>query len=184
MTFRTIAFFALVFALISVGIYWFVNRPTVEEKALIGFFDEFKRGRYEESQAYTAGNDFWQMASKTSVRDTNGAEYTIGDYFPEQSRQLLQISIESYVKAHIAKWKYLFMDTQRLSETESVVHFRIEIGIRDFSGGNLLGETDEGRVEGTAYMKLNNGEWKVDRFDLALFSDQGLELAHYLEQGN
>ncbi|MCX6645922.1 MAG: hypothetical protein NTY09_06160 [bacterium] len=184
MTFRTIAFFALIFALISVGIYWFVNRPTVEERALIGFFGEFKQGKYEEAQAYTAVNDFWQMASKTSVIDTSGAEYTIGDYFPEESRLALQISIESYVKPHIAKWKYLFMDTQRLSEARSVVHFRIELGIRDFSSGNLIAEADEGRVEGTAYMVLKDGEWKVDRFDLALFSDQDLELAPYLEEGN
>jgi hypothetical protein len=184
MTFRTIAFSALIFALLSVGIYWFVTRPTVEEKAVIGFFDQFKHGKYDDAQAYTVGNDFWLAAAKTTVIDSNGAQYTIGDYFPETKKALLKSSVETYVRTHIAKWKYLFMDTQVFSDTESVVHFRIEVGVRDWSSGSFVGETDDGRVEGTAYLKMENGQWKIDRFDLAIFSDQGLDLATYLEQGN
>lgn len=184
MNFRTAAFFALIFALLCAGIYWFINRPTVEEKALIGFFTEFKHSNYDEAEDFTVGSDFWRMASQTSVRDTGGNEYTIGDYFPETKKGLLQISIETYVKAHIAKWKYTFMDTERISDTESEVHFKLEIGIRNFTGGNLLGEVDEGRMEGTAFMTLEEDGWKVERFELSLFSNEGLELAPYLEQAN
>jgi hypothetical protein len=184
MTFRTVASIAFFLALCSVGIYWFLNRPTPEESALTNFFSEFKKGKYTEAELQTVGSDFWEMASETSVRDTTGAEYLIGDYFPESRKELLKISIETYVKAHIAKWDYLNMDTQRLSESESVVHFRLAIGIRDFSGGNLIGEVNEGRVEGTAFMQLTDDGWKIKRFELALFSDEGLVLAPYLEQAN
>lgn len=184
MTFRTAVSIAFILALLSVGVYWFINRPTPEERVMVDFFAEFKQGNYGEAEDYTAGSDFYRMAADTAVRDTSGAEYTIGDYFPESRKAILEISIETYVKSHIAKWKYLFMDTQELSETESEVHFRFELAIRDFSGGSLLGVTNEGLVEGTAYMVLEEEVWKVERFDLALFSDEHLELAPYLEQAN
>lgn len=182
MNFRTIAFIALVLALLSIGIYWFINRPTPEERAMVNFFAEFKKSHYEEAEDYTLGSDFWRMAADTSVRDTNGQTYTIGEYFPESRKAILQFSVETYVKPHIAKWKYLSMDTTRLTDTDSAVHFRIELSIRDFTGGNMLGVVDEGLMEGTAYMEKENDDWKVERFDLTFFSDGGLELAPYLER--
>ena len=44
MTFRNVASLALILALISLGVYWFVSRPTVEERALMDFFKEFRGG--------------------------------------------------------------------------------------------------------------------------------------------
>jgi len=183
MTFRNIATVALIVALLSMGVYWLVTRPTPEEKALKEFFREFRMGHYPEAQNLTSGDDFYEMAAATSVRDSNGTQYLIGDYFPPERSFVLQASIETYVKPHIAKWKYLSMDTQRIEDGGSVVHFRIELAIRDFTtSGGLLGTVHDGRVEGTAHMALENGHWVVERFDLNLFSDEGLVLADYLSR--
>lgn len=184
MNFRTIAFFALMLALLSFGIFWFFTRPTPEERAMVNFFAEFKKSHYEEAEDYTVGSDFWRMAADTSVLDTDGQTYTIGDYFPESRKAILQISIETYVKPHIAKWKYLSMDTSRLTDTDSTVDFRIELSIRDFTGGNRFGVVNEGRMEGIAFMIKENDDWKVERFDLTFFSDEGFELAPYLERAH
>jgi len=186
LTFRTIAFMALVLALVSGGIYWFVSRPTAEERALLDFFDEFRHGKYEEAEDYTLNDDFYEMATSTKVRDTNGNEYIIGDYFPESKREILRHSIESYLRQHIARWKYLDLNTQRFEEDseEAFVHFRVEIGIRDFTTGNIMGAVHEGRVEGTATMEMQDSQWRVKDFDFSLFSDEGMVLSNYLEQAH
>jgi hypothetical protein len=185
MTFKTIAFGAFLLAVISLGIYWWVSQPTPEERALIGFFDQFRHGHYTEAQDYCANKDFYQVAAKTSVRDTDGSQYLIGDYFPASRQGVLQISIETYVRPHIARWKYLSFDTQILDESSTVVHFQIDLSLRDFNSGDLLGgEIHPGKIEGTAYMKLALNEWKVERFDINVFSDEGLILSPYLRQAH
>jgi hypothetical protein len=183
MTFRNAATVALVLALVSIGIYWYVSRPTVEEKALIEFFREFRLGHYDEAQEMTVNDDFYEMAASTTVRDTDGSEYLIGDYFSGSRRFILEASIRSYVRQHIARWRYLSLETQRVEDNYAVVHFRIDIAVRDFTTGGLLApEVHNGRVEGTAHMVLENGNWVVRNFDLNIFSDEGLVLANYLER--
>ena len=173
---------AFVLAVVGLGSYWLLTRPTPEENALRGFFTEFRQGHYEEAQAFTVGDDFYKMAAATSVRDTDGTRYLIGDYFPENRSGILRMAIESYVRPHVRKWHYLSMDTQRLSADESVVTFRLEVAIRDYTTGNLFGDTHEGRVEGKAFMKRENAKWVVEKLELNLFSDGGLKLAPYLKQ--
>lgn len=183
MTFRNVATVALVLALVSIGIYWFVNRPTVEEKALIEFFKQFRMGHYTEAQKLTENDDFYEMAASTTVRDTDGSEYLIGEYFPSNKAFILQMSIESYVRRHIARWRYLSMNTERVEDDYVKVHFVIDIAIRDYtSGGGIMGVVHDGRVEGTAHMVGENGQWVVRKFDLNLFSDEGLVLSNYLKR--
>ena len=183
MTFRNTALVALILALLAIGIYWLVNRPTIEEKALMNFFREFRMGHYPEAQELTEGNDFYAMAAATTVRDTDGSEYLIGDYFPPDRKFALEFSISSYVRQHIAKWRYLSLSTQRVEEGYTAVHFRIDVAVRDFTaGGGLMGVVHEGRVEGTAHMVLENGEWVVRNLDMNLFSDEGLVLSNYLQR--
>ncbi len=181
MTYRTIAFYVILLALISMGIYWYVSRPTAQERVLREFFSEFRRSKYSQAEEYTCNNDFYEMAAESSVHDTNGSQYLIGDYFPPSQKGILQISIEVYVKRHIAKWSYTAMET---SETGDEVHFAFDLAIRDFTGGNAFVSTHSGTVEGTAYMVLQNGEWKVQRFDFRLRSDDGLILERYLEMAH
>ncbi len=183
MTFRNVASLALILALVSLGAYWFISRPTVEERALMDFFKEFRGGRYDDAQEYTAGDDFYEMAASSSVRDNDGTEYLIGDYFPPSRKGILRASIETYVRMHIARWKYLSMETQRVEEGYSAVHFRMDIGIREFTPASALtGIVHEGRVEGTAHMILEDGRWVVRNFEFSIFSDEGLNLSTYLER--
>jgi len=182
MNIRTVAFIAIMLALIGLGAYWFVTRPTPEETALKEFFDQFRKGNYTEAEQKTVRNDFYRMAADTSVTDTDGSKYLIGDYFPENRRGLLKISVETYVRPHITKWRYLSMDTQHLSDTESAVKFRIDLAIRDFTTGNLLGASHTGRVEGVAFMVHQSEGWRVQRFEFSLISDDGMRLAPYLNQ--
>jgi len=185
MTFKNIAGLALLFVLVALGIHWYINRPTIQDTVLTDFFHEFTDGSYIEATKYTAGDDFYKMAAATSVRDSDGTEYLIKDYFPESRSYLLQSAIETYIRPHIARWKYLFMETERLTETSAIVHFRIEIAVRDYSGGDLLASViHNGRVEGNAHMELENGEWAITRFELNIFSDEGLVLSNYMEQAN
>lgn len=179
---KTTASIAIILALIGMGLFWFISRPTPEESALREFFREFRLGHYAESERFTYGNDFYNMAASTSVVDTDGAKYLIGNYFPESRKDLLRFSIETYVRSHIARWEYHEMSTQKLGENSSVVKFRLEIGIRDFNSGEILGEVYSGNVEGTAFMIREENEWKIQKFDLYLFSDNGLILAPYLKQ--
>lgn len=182
MTFRNVATVALVLALLSIGIYWFANRPTVEEKALIAFFNEFRLGHYDEAQEATVDDDFYEMAASTTVRDTDGSEYLIRDYFSGNRKFILEASIRSYLRQHIARWRYLSLDTQRVEDDYVAIHFRIDVGVRDFTTGGLIGDIHDGRVEGTAHMVLENGEWVVRNFELNIFSDEGLVLSNYLER--
>jgi hypothetical protein len=179
---RITSLVVIVVAVLGMGIYWLVTRPTPEETSLKNFFQEFRQGHYVEAEDITVGKDFYKMAAQTKVRDTDGKKYLIGDYFPESRKTLLQISVENYVKMHIVKWKYLRLDTQKLGENESAVAFRIELGIKDYTGGDVFGDVREGRIEGTAYMKKEDDSWKVEKFDFALFSDNGLTLSPYLSQ--
>jgi hypothetical protein len=179
---RTVAFGAILFALIALGVYWFVTRPTPEETTLKRFFHYFRESQYVEAEKYTAGDDFYRMAAQTKVHDSNGAEYLIGDYFPETRREILRTAIETYVKPHVRKWQYLGMETQRLSDENSVVKFRISIAIMDYTSGNVLGASYTGRIEGTAYMVKGDDGWVIEKFDLNLFSDNGLRLEPYLNQ--
>jgi hypothetical protein len=188
---RTIAFGAILFALISLGVYWFVTRPTPEETALKKFFHFFREGDYVEAEEYTIGDDFYLMAAKTKIRDTDGTEYLIGDILHETQKEILRNAIETYVKPHLRKWEYLSMETQRLSmgradivkyDANSVVKFRVSIAVMDYTSGNVLGESYTGRVEGTAHMAKENDEWGIEKFDLNLFSDNGLLLKPYLIQ--
>ncbi|HDS30188.1 MAG TPA: hypothetical protein ENN67_04005 [Firmicutes bacterium] len=181
MPYKTIAFFAILLAVLSLAVYWYVSRPTPEEKALLDFFSEFKNGKYAEAQEYTANNDFYTMAAETSVRDTNGKTYLIGSYFPESQREILRYSIETYVRRHISKWKYTFMETAKMGTDSSVVHFRLDIGIREFTTGEgMFGTAHEGSVEGNAFMVFQNGQWAIEKFELNLSSDEGLVLEKYL----
>lgn len=180
--FRTTAAIAIVLAALSIGIYWFISRPTPEEKIVKDFFSEFKRSDYTGAQEYTLDDDFYEMAASTSVVDTDGAEYLIRDQFPPGRAFLLQAAVETYVRQHIAKWKYLGMDTQRLDENNSVVTFRLEIGVRDFTDGDIMGSVHDGRVEGRAYMVKNSDDWAIEKFDLNIFSDDGFSLHPYLSQ--
>ncbi len=184
MTFRNIASVALILAIVCGGIYWYVSRPTPEERALMSFFDEFRRSDYDEASEYTVGDDFHSMAAATSVRDSDGAEYTIGDYFPANRKAVLQIAIETYVRQHIARWKYLSMETENFTGNvdRALVHFRLEVAVRDYMTGEFIGAVlHEGRLEGNAHMVLEDGEWVVERFELNIFSDEGLKLASYLD---
>jgi hypothetical protein len=180
MTYRTTAFLAFLLAVAGIATYWYVSRPTPEEVVFRRFWKEFRMSHYVEAQEYTLGDDFYRMAAQTNVRDTDGSEYLIGDYFPPTRKGILQLSIETYVKRHITRWRYLSMDTQRLSEDSSVVHFRLDVAIKDYTSGDIFGQGYSGRAEGTAFMEIENGEWRIARFDLNLFSDDGLALAPYL----
>jgi hypothetical protein len=184
MNYRTTAFIAIMLALIGLAAFWFVNRPTPEEKVLKEFFELFRKGNYTQSEQLTARKDFYRMAADTKVTDTDGAKYLISDYFPENRRDLLKIAIETYVKAHITKWRYLSMETQHLSDTESAVSFRIDLAIRDFTTGNLLGASHTGRIEGVAYMVKESEGWRVQKFEMTLVSDDGMKLAPYMRQVN
>ena len=181
MTYRTLAFYVLLLAVISIAVYWYVSRPTPDEQALRNFFSEFRKGKYTEAQHYAVGNDFYSMAAVTSVRDTNGSEYLIGDYFPQSKAWTLQNSIEVYVKRHIAKWKYLSMESQDMGDNTTVIRFRLELAIREFTGGSgPFGTIHDGTVEGNAYMQLENEQWKVEKFELTLISDSGMVLENYI----
>lgn len=183
MNYRTIAFYVLLLALISIAVFWYVNRPTPDEQALRSFFNEFRKGKYSDAQDYTVGNDFYNMASVTSVRDTNGSEYLIGDYFPANQKWALQNAIEVYLKTHISKWKYLSMESQDMGNGTTVIRFRIELAIREFTGGpGAFGTVHDGTVEGNAYMQLENDRWKVEKFELTMTSDDGMVLENYLNR--
>jgi hypothetical protein len=182
MNYRTTAFIAIMLALIGIAAYWFVNRPTPEEIVLKNFFELFRKGNYTDSEKLTARKDFYHMAADTKVTDTDGAKYLIGDYFPESYSGLLKIAIETNVRSNITKWQYLSMETQHLSDTESAVAFRVDLSVRDYTSGNLLGSGHSGRVEGTAYMVQESDGWKVQKFELTLVSNDGMKLAPYLHQ--
>jgi len=182
MTYRNYATTAILLALLSMGIYWFVTRPTPEETALKNFFREFRASKYIEAENFTSGTDFYQMAAKTEIIDTDGSKYLVENYFPPASKEVLRSCIELYVRRHVTQWKYLNIDTQEIADNEAVVPFRIAISIKDYTSGNLLGEGHSGRVEGKAYMVNENGEWKVKKFELHLFSDDGMVLNKYIRQ--
>ena len=181
---RNTALIAILLAALSTGVYWLTHRPTPEETTLKNFFSEFKEGMYTDAQAYTLADNFYRMASDTTVHDANNNEYLIGDYFPPSRAFALQMAVETYVKPHIAKWKYLGMDTQKLDENNSIVTFRLDLGVRDFTRGEVLGTVHTGRVEGKAFMRNDSGESKIEKFDLHIFSDDDLALEPYLEQAN
>jgi hypothetical protein len=184
MAFKITAYVALILALLTGAIYWFVTRPTSEEKALTAFFREFKMGHYDEAEELTTGKNFYAMAAATSVRDSDGSEYLIGDYFPENRSGILRFSIETYVRRHVVRWKYLSMETERFEgdENYAIVHFRIEVAIRDYTTGELLGAVlHEGRIEGIAHMDRENDRWVVRNFEFSIFSEEDLKLSSYLD---
>jgi len=184
MTFKNIASVALILAIVSGGIYWYVSRPTPEERAVINFFNEFRNSHYDEAEEFTVDNNFHQMAMATSVRDSDGSEYLIGDYFPENRKAVLQIAIETYVRPYVTRWKYLSFETQEFTGNANmaIVHFRLEVAVCDYTTGNFVGSViHEGRIEGDAHMVRENDDWVVERFELNIFSDEGLKLAPYLD---
>jgi hypothetical protein len=183
MTVRVTALIAIVIALLGLGIYWLINRPTPEEAALKEFFAQFKQGHYTEAEDLTAGHDFYKAAADTTIRDTDGKQYLIGQYFPESAREILRFAVEVDVRSHLTRWRYLGkMNTQRLDDNTSVVTFRVDMTIRDFGTGNGFGAAYDGRVEGTAHMKQEEGKWVVEKFELNLFSDNGFKLSPYLNR--
>jgi hypothetical protein len=182
MNYRTAAFIAIVIALVGLAAYWYTTRPTAEETALKAFFTQFRNGKYTEAEKLTARNDFYRMAADTSITDTDGSKYVIGKYFPETYSGLLRIAIETYVKAHITEWRYMGMETQHLSDTESAVKFRVDLAVRDFTTGNLLGASHTGSIEGVAYMVDESEGWKVQKFEMTLVSNDGMVLSKYLTQ--
>ena len=184
-TFRITATAVIFIALAGLAVYWYANRPTIQENVVKDFFNDFKKSDYNGAQEFTVDDDFYKMASQTLIRDSDGEQYLIGDVFPENRSALLEIAIESYVKQHIAKWRYLGMDTQKLNENSYVVSFRLDIGVRDFGTGEFLAATiHEGTVEGRAFMVKIRGSWEIQKFDLNIFSDDDLRLKPYLAQVN
>jgi len=185
MTFKNISGLALLLVLIALGIHWYFTRPTIQESIVTDFFQEFRMGHYPEAQEFASGDDFYAMAAVTSVRDTDNAEYLISDYFPESRQFVLQSAIETFVKPHIAKWKYLHMNTENMDENNAIVHFRIEMAVRDYTSGEFLASViHNGRVEGNAHMVLDGEEWSITRFELYIFSDDGIVLSDYLKQAH
>jgi len=182
MSFRNLAYVVLLLAFASIGVYWWKTRPTIQETTLKSFFAQFRRGNYTAAQEYSVGNDFYTMAASTKVRDTDGSQYLIGEFFPPSRREFLQFAVETYTRPYIAKWRYLGMKTQKLTETKSVVSFRIELGIWDYPPGSMASRVYEGTVEGIANMVLMEGKWKIENFELNLFSDEGLTLKPYLTE--
>lgn len=179
---RNLPYILILLVVLGLGGYWYFTRPTPQEVVLKEFFTDFRNSDYKGAQEYTVGDDFYKMAAATAVRDTSGEKYLIGDYFPPGRAFMLQAAIETYVKRHISKWKYLFMETQDLGKDASVVSFRLELGVRDFTNGDVFGETHDGRIEGTAFMKMDGDEWQIEKFELNFFSDDNLSLKPYLSQ--
>jgi hypothetical protein len=173
---------AIVVAIIGLAVYWYVSRPTPEEKTLKEFFSDFREGDYSAAQALTVGNDFYKMASSTSVRDTDGKKYLIGDYLPASVSWALQSAVETYIKPHLVKWDYLSMDTQRIEPGSSAVTFRVDLAVKDYTTGNAFGTNHNGRIEGVAHMKFEGDRWFLEKLEINLFSDDGLMLAPYLQQ--
>jgi hypothetical protein len=142
-------------------------------------------GRYTQAEEFSVDNDFYSMAASTMIHDADNEEYLVGDYFPPNRAGALQVAIESWVRPYISRWKYLSMDTERLTDNESIVTFRIDIGIREFSGGQVFSpDIHSATVEGQAYMDLESEGWAIDYFDMHLFSEDGMTLEPYLEQVN
>jgi len=181
--FKHIAYLVVIVVITGLGLWWFLNRPTPQEVAVEGFFDHFRMGRYSDAEALTVNDDFFEMAISTTVKDTDGAEYEIRQYYPSARRFDMQYGIETWVRAHIAKWKMRSMETTELDDTHASVHFRLDLSIREFQGSSQpFGDIREGTIEGNVSMLNEEGQWVVEKFDLVLISDQGFRMADYLSR--
>ena len=184
------SYIKLVLVVVVIGvaaffIYKYIGSlPTREERVVMELMNTFKRGKYNECAQYCLEGSFFKVVDGSKVIDTDGSEIDWKSNAFTWSEANLQGSIETYVRRSLKKIEFIQLSTQHLNGgDEAVVSFFAEIAVADYSTGELLGPpVHNGTIEGKCYLKrAEDGEMKVERFDVTLVSFDGLNLKKYLQ---
>jgi len=157
--------------------------PTREERVVIELMNTFKRGKYDECAQYCLEGSFFKVVDQSKVIDTDGSEIDWKNNVYTWSEANLRDSIETYVRGSLKRIEFIQLTTQHLNGgDEAVVSFYAEVTVNDYSTGQILAPpSHEGTIEGKCFLKrAEDGEMKVERFDVTLVSFDGLNLKKYL----
>ncbi len=186
---RSTAYIKLIVIIAVVGVIaWLVIRyilglPSPQEKVLINAMTEFKRGRYDNLSAMCVDKSFYKVVDKSVVYDTNGSEIDWHAYDYTLSEASMREAVEIYVRANLQKFVFKSLDTQVMEDKVSaVVKFSADVVVADYTGGNLLAPVRrDGTLEGKCHLKLGtDGEWLIEKFEISLFSVEGMSLSEYM----
>lgn len=165
---------------------YILGLPTREERVLIGFMRDFRRGDYEDASEWCEGGSFFKIVDKSTVTDTDGAVIVWKNNVALWSEPLLQFAVETYIRPHLRQVTWRHLATQRMDNgTEAAVHFLFDFTVHDYmsGGGHLIApEVYHGSAEGDCFLvKAPDGSWVIEHFELTLINTEGMDLKGYLD---
>ena len=175
---RTIFSIFLFVACIGVLIYWFVTRPTPQEKAITGFFDYIRLGNAEEAGKYLVNSSFGDFLFDSEITDSDGKSLKEGLKLDKGTLENLARDNIPYARGRVFKFVARHLQTQKSESDPTIafVQFEYSFDIKEA----LDRPGNPGTIKGAIECRLVNGKWLLKRGDMKI-SIVGITLRRYWE---
>ena len=155
----------LIIILGAIGL-WYMTRPGPEEKAVIQFFDQVRRGNPDLADDYLKNGSFGDYLSASFINDSGGKE--LREVWVDQGQNLENKArlFIPYAKGHVIKFVVDEISTQRerSQKDHAYVKFKFSFIVKE----QFDREGIPGSLTGTSELFRINGNWVSVRSDLEI----------------
>ena len=176
---RNIFGYILILAVLCTAAYWFLARPSPQERILESFFDELRRGDVDDADDYLLNNSYGQFIKKSNVIDSDGKDLKEGIHgwgVDENRLEELARSHIPLIRFQVPKLEVESSELQKeiSNRNKSHVKFKIIFNIKEIIDQPSI----PGSCEGTAHFVRVNNKWLIENGDFH-FNIQGRTLKDY-----
>ena len=176
---RTVFFLVLLVAAVGCVIYWYITKPTPQEAAVTGFFNEVRQGNAENASKYLIGASYGDFLFQSKIMDSDGVSLTKGLELDKGALSDLAWDYIPAAKARVFKFATKYIQTKK-SETDPAIAFvQFEY---DFAIKESFDEPGKpGSIKGTMECSRIDGKWLIKRGDMTI-KIIGITLRRYWEE--
>jgi hypothetical protein len=150
----------IVTLLIFLGAYWYFTKPSAQENAVYGFFNEVRRGNPGEADDFLVDSSFGKFISDSKITDSDGTDLKEGLYgWGDDIEKLEQLAWDNIplVKGRVPKFEMESASTQRIKseKDKSFVQFKIIFTVKEALDQPGI----PGYCSGNAELKRIGGKW-------------------------
>jgi hypothetical protein len=173
--------YILLICILGSAAYWFFTRPTAQDKTVIYFFDELRRGNVKTSADYLVNGSYGSFILKSKILDSDGID--LKESWGETEEQLETIARDNipYARGAVLKFDVESIRTQRVKSDKNLAYviFKINFGIKE----GLDQPSIPARVEGTATLKKIDNKWLIESAEFSVWIE-GRSIKKYIDLVN
>lgn len=164
----------LLFLIISVLTYWYLTRPTLQERTVTDFFDNIRRGNVQEASDYLINSNYGEFLINSKITDSDGNDLMSAiEKDPAYLDELAWTYIPA-AKGHVFRFDAESLKTEKLSENVSLVTFKYRFSLKEYFDE----PSRPGTIEGTMELQQVDKKWLIKKGDFKIFI-KGITLRSY-----